>query len=668
MRRYDLKMMFKQSFLPLVVSMVLVPACGAQVNVSFATAPTVGSEAPGVWYLQTGNKTAPSSFTNSLTAVGGVSPILVEGISGNGLANATASNPGLNSVGYTYDAPATGTTLTVSASVYLPTSASAAGVGSYAGIWGGVASAPGGLITSVNEVPLLEFEGPVNPITGKAQTPGFYGFNNTTATFVPVVGLPASDLTAAAWYKLTVNISKGTGAEYTVTDAANNVASAWVPFFNAASSTIHDVTLMGYLSPTASSTSYSLDWAGLSFNGVGSPYTNTLPSSGICNGVYTGSFTGTVTVAKGQTCILYDETVNGGITQTGGTLLVEAASTVSQALKSTGGVASVLNSTLQAGFWIQGIPAGAPSDWFCGDTINANATYILSGNGIVLGNQAVGIPAGSPVCAGNNLNSGADVNFQSNSGADYIDGNTITGSVLDQGNNGYVEISGNTVGQGGIGVGQITGTAGVNLVDNTVSGGGVYIDYVSGPVNVNGNYINGPAQFLNISGATSFSKDQTIGSVTISGVTGGLIVNQYSATGNVTVTGNSGGVTVENLLPVNTGQVLTVSNNTGSVTVTADGSSTAKWGTLTVTCNNINNGTLTVTNNFVSGTLTVSSHTNVGGSATISGNTAGQIVLTGNHYFNVFGNGGLFSNCSGWFLGAQAPYCLNWLFYLLFGI
>lgn len=660
MRRSDLKMMFKQSFLPLVVSMALVSACGAQENISFSGSPTIGSEAVGTWWQQS-NKTAPSSFTYAAGPIQGVSNVLVEGISG----SPNTATPGLNNVGYTYDAPATATTLTVSASVYIPASASAAGASSYAGIWGGLAAAPGGNRT---ETPLLEFEGPVSP-TGTAQTPGFYGFNNATGLYVPVVGLPAADATSGGWFKLTVSISPALGAEYTVTDGTNNLGSAWVPFFNTASSTIRDVTLMGYI--TKASTNYTIDWAGLSFNGIpasGTPYTDSLSSSGgVCNGVYTGSYSGTVTVVKGATCILDAATVNGVINQSGGSLLIEGGSIVSGSVNSSGGEFTATGSNLQSGFWIQGIPAGAPSDWFCGDTFGGNPTYILSGNGIVFGNQSVGLTAGTTVCAGNTVN--ANVNFQQNAGSDYIDGNAVTGSILDSGNNGYVEISGNTGLNGGIGVGQITGTAGVNIVNNTVGGGGLYLNYVSGPLNVTSNYIGGPAQFLNIAGATSFVKDQTAGSVSISGITGGLLVNQYSASGNVNITGNSGGVTVENFNPASTGLTLNVSSNTGSVSVTGDGTSTHGWGTINVNSNNINNGSLAVTGNVATGTLSVSNNVGVPSTgATTTGNTAGTIVLSGNHTFGVNGNNGLFYNCSGSFIGAQAYLCINWLLYWLLAL
>jgi hypothetical protein len=127
-------------------------------------------------------------------------------------------------------------------------------------------------------------------------------------------------------------------------------------------------------------------------------------------------------------------------------------------------------------------------------------------------------------------------------------------------------------------------------------------------------------------------------------------------------------VTVVDLVAKAAGQTLNVSNNTGVVTVTGNGSSAKPWGTINVNNNNLNDGVLTVTNNYVSGTLTVSGNCNLASAATVSGNTAGTIVLSGNHTFNVNGNKGIFNNCSGSFIGAQAPYCLNWLFYLLFGI
>ena len=182
------------------------------------------------------------------------------------------------------------------------------------------------------------------------------------------------------------------------------------------------------------------------------------PASGLngknCNGVYSGTYTGNLTVSNGQSCTFTNGGVTGNLKQTGGSVVLQNTSFVKGNLQSSGGNLSVSNSTaggdvqitgagtfsigpavsIGGNLQIQNLPtsAGIP-DQVCGASIKGNLTVQNSGTALQIGNG----------CGGNSV--GGDLTVQNNSAATTIDNNMVGGNLTDQNNSALTEIYSNTV-------------------------------------------------------------------------------------------------------------------------------------------------------------------------------------------------------------------------------
>ncbi len=174
-----------------------------------------------------------------------------------------------------------------------------------------------------------------------------------------------------------------------------------------------------------------------------------------CNGAYTGTYRGNLTVSNGQSCTFTNGGVTGNVTQNGGTLLLQNNSSVNGNLTVTGGSVSISNSTLGHNVTIQGggtfligpgvsiggnltmqsLPAGIGVDEVCGAGVAGNVT--LQGSAAV---TEIGANGG---CAGNTVH--GNLTVQSNSGATTVDGNMVGGNLTDQGNHGPTQVFTNVV-------------------------------------------------------------------------------------------------------------------------------------------------------------------------------------------------------------------------------
>jgi hypothetical protein len=65
-----------------------------------------------------------------------------------------------------------------------------------------------------------------------------------------------------------------------------------------------------------------------------------------CDGEYTGTYHGDLTVSEGQVCIFTNGGITGSLTQTGGTLVLENNSFVRGDLKASGGSLTLSDSTV----------------------------------------------------------------------------------------------------------------------------------------------------------------------------------------------------------------------------------------------------------------------------------------------------------------------------------
>ncbi len=169
----------------------------------------------------------------------------------------------------------------------------------------------------------------------------------------------------------------------------------------------------------------------VSFNG------SAPPSGTACNGAYSGTFTGNLTVTNGQSCIFVGGGASGNITETGGNLILSGA-TVGGNITVSGGTFSIgPSTTIKGNLDIQSIPKGSATNQVCGTTINNSLVFQANGTAVVIG-------SGSPSCASNIIK--GSVQVQSNSAAATVDGNNITGSLQVQSNSGATILDGNTIG------------------------------------------------------------------------------------------------------------------------------------------------------------------------------------------------------------------------------
>jgi hypothetical protein len=185
-----------------------------------------------------------------------------------------------------------------------------------------------------------------------------------------------------------------------------------------------------------------------------------LPASGLtgnnCNGAYTGTFHGNLTVSNGQSCTFTNGGVTGNVTQTGGSLLLQNNSFVNGNVTVTGGNVSISNSTLGHNLTIQGggsfligpavriagnltmqnLTANTSVDQVCGVTVTGNLTLQSSAAMTDIG--------ASTGCPGNTVN--GNMTVQSNTGATEVFTNAVGHNLTCQSNS-SITGGGNTAGR-----------------------------------------------------------------------------------------------------------------------------------------------------------------------------------------------------------------------------
>ena len=184
-----------------------------------------------------------------------------------------------------------------------------------------------------------------------------------------------------------------------------------------------------------------------------------VPASGLngynCNGVYTGTYRGTLLVFDGQFCSFSNGGVTGNLLQFGGTVVLEGSSFVNGNLFSYGGGLWISNSTVGNGLEVIGdgtysigpaaIIAGnlqilgpgssSGANQVCGSTVRQSLLLQYSGAAAQIGSSAG--------CPGNTV--GGNLQVQNNNGATTIDSNTVGGNLLDQNNVGATQVFTNTI-------------------------------------------------------------------------------------------------------------------------------------------------------------------------------------------------------------------------------
>ena len=160
------------------------------------------------------------------------------------------------------------------------------------------------------------------------------------------------------------------------------------------------------------------------------------PSSGTaCNGLYNGTFKGSITVSTGQTCTFVGGGVNGQIALTGGTLVLSGA-TVSQNVQVNGGSFFIgPSATINGNLQIQNIPAGTAQSQVCGTNVTGNLQFQNNGTPVQIGSASTG------ACPGNTI--GHNLLIDSNTASTQVFNNIVTNNLQCQ-NNTSISGGGNT--------------------------------------------------------------------------------------------------------------------------------------------------------------------------------------------------------------------------------
>src|SRR5262249_718773 len=108
------------------------------------------------------------------------------------------------------------------------------------------------------------------------------------------------------------------------------------------------------------------------------------PSGTACNGVYTGTFGGNITVSAGQVCDFRGGTVTGNIAMTGGSLILDHT-LVGKNILITGGAFFLSTSTVKGNLQISNIPAAATVNLICGISVTGNVAVTNDETAVQIG-------------------------------------------------------------------------------------------------------------------------------------------------------------------------------------------------------------------------------------------------------------------------------------------
>jgi YVTN family beta-propeller protein len=157
-----------------------------------------------------------------------------------------------------------------------------------------------------------------------------------------------------------------------------------------------------------------------------------------CNGVYNGTFKGSITVSSGQNCqFVSGGQITGNIAVTGGNVGLNGAS-VGGSVNITGGAFSLTTATIGGNLELTNIPAGNTNNSICGTQVTGNMKFDQNGVSVQIGSN-------SPMtCAGNNI--GGNMEALANMASTLIFNNTVTKNLTASNNTGPLDVVGNNVG------------------------------------------------------------------------------------------------------------------------------------------------------------------------------------------------------------------------------
>jgi hypothetical protein len=163
------------------------------------------------------------------------------------------------------------------------------------------------------------------------------------------------------------------------------------------------------------------------------------PTSGTtCNGAYSGTFRGNITISAGQDCIFFNGAVTGSVEQRGGNFTL-FQSQVSGNVDVNGDATFSIGpgSTISGNLQIQNLPNGSDQNQICGSTVGGNLQFQNNGTTVLIG-------ANPPSqCTANTV--GGNLQVQNNWAVTAVVGNAVSGNLIDQNNAGPTQVFNNAV-------------------------------------------------------------------------------------------------------------------------------------------------------------------------------------------------------------------------------
>jgi cytoskeletal protein CcmA (bactofilin family) len=160
------------------------------------------------------------------------------------------------------------------------------------------------------------------------------------------------------------------------------------------------------------------------------------PNGNACNGTYTGTFNGNITVSPGQNCTFISGGVSGNVTENGGNLTLTNSKVGGNVTVNSGTFTIGPGSTVDGNVTIQNVPTSSGQNKICGTKVDGNLTFQNSGTAVLIGDPAA--------CAGNIIS--GNLTDQNNTAATTLDGNTVSGNLDDHNNTAATMVFTNKIG------------------------------------------------------------------------------------------------------------------------------------------------------------------------------------------------------------------------------
>lgn len=288
----------------------------------------------------------------------------------------------------------------------------------------------------------------------------YYTFPINVDTVAPAITPPGPTLSPAPGANNSYYVGQAVTASYECTDDRSGIVACGASTFSPNSAVLNTGLLSSHVNTsTAGTQTYTvtaIDAAGnrssASVNYTVAATQKVPSSSTKCNGTYTGTFNGNLTISAGQTCVFVSGGATGNATNNGGTFaltnstlggnLVENKGSLSLSQSRIGGNVQVDGGTfainpgtvIGGNLQVQGLSGGTAQNQVCGSVVHGELVVQQNGAAVVIG---------TPSCAGNSI--GGNLQVQSNSGATAVGANTISGNLQDNSNRGPTQVFNNTI-------------------------------------------------------------------------------------------------------------------------------------------------------------------------------------------------------------------------------